>query len=346
MRSLIHIILLAAADYRRERLLSLCSVLGLTAVLAPLLILYGVKFGVMTTLSERMLSDPNTTEITPVSSGRYTKADMDAFRTLPGVAFVLPRTRSIAATMNLALTRDGKTARTTVSLEPTAAGDPVLVRYKMDNVTMVARPQDSAGAAAPSAPKTPAFALAKVPDVASPALREAGCILSDTAAGRLQAEKGDLLLGTVERAKNGLISRAYVRLRVIGILPVAAQQKPMSYVPLELLEAVEDFRDHRAVPELGAENGWTGEARPTEARQYAGFRLYADSLGRVTFLRSHFAARGIETYTHAEEIEQIQMLETGLTLIFTLICSTAAVGFFLSTSSSVFAGIKRKERTL
>ena len=68
-----------------------------------------------------------------------------------------------------------------------------------------------------------------------------------------------------------------------------------------------------------------------------------DDVARV---RDYLAGRQTGTYTHAEEIEQLDTLEKGLMLIFTLICATAAVGFFLSTASSVFASIKRKERTL
>ena len=61
---------LATADYRRERLLSLCSILGLAAVLAPLLVLYGVKFGVVTTMVSRMRSDPLTPRTSSPHYGR------------------------------------------------------------------------------------------------------------------------------------------------------------------------------------------------------------------------------------------------------------------------------------
>ena len=123
---------LATADYRRERLLSLCSILGLAAVLAPLLVLYGVKFGVVTTMVSRMRSDPLTLELSPVSSGHFTQDFFTSLRQEPGVAFVLPRTRSIAATMQLSNTAGDGTRRTVVcSMEPTAAGDPLLARYSI-----------------------------------------------------------------------------------------------------------------------------------------------------------------------------------------------------------------------
>ena len=340
MRALIHVLLLALADYRHERLLSFCAIFGLAAVLAPLLILYGVKFGVLNTLTERMLSDPNTLEITPVVSGRYTKDDVRALSELPGVAFVLPRTRSIAATMNLSL--QGKSPLV-VSLEPTQAGDPLLERYGLPSVTMVAQKEAPQGSAK-ARPANPL--LIKRPTADDPTLREAGAILSDMAARKLNVKKGDIVLGIVERAYGGVVSSAYVRLRVHGVLPLAAQQKETAYVPLELVEACEDFRDGRACPELGLSHGWSGEPRPDVPREYASFRMYARDLDSVARMHDILAKKGCDTYTHAEEIEQITTLERGLTLIFSLICLAAMAGFFFSTTSSVLAGIRRKQRTL
>lgn len=615
MRSALHVLGLALADLRKERLLSFCSFFGLAAVLAPLLILYGVKFGVMQTLTDRLLSDPNTLEISPVSSGDYTLSSIAELRNLDGVSFVLPRTRSIAATMTLLATDgDGRSRKAVASLEPTDKGDPLLAHYGAPSVVMVpwkdkeagpaaetaaesasepaadssaqpspasaaepagedtapaqkakaptvvghspvvpapdgpapvvevlengadegqaptgaaatktaasagdqpapdakasaqgastpkasaraasvkassgakapaedaakaaskdsgntasenraskdraekkvplpdfsepvtsaspataadkatgtagaadakasgaraapkdadraaARPaekqasrgavKDSAtdagrkidtraassaaaasnttgtagtadtgasekadtghAAGATEAPRSTALVRAKPqkktagspltrrPEADDPRLREAGVVLSDSAARKLGVSRGAVILGVVERAKSGRVSSAYVRLRVHAVLPLAAQQKDTLWAPLELVEACEDFRDGRAVPSLGEEMGWSGELRPA-TRIYAGFRLYAADLHSVTRLHDVLAARGIETYTHAEEIEQLTTLERGLNFIFSLICVAALAGFLSSTVSSVLAGVQRKQRVL
>lgn len=495
---------LAAADYRRERLLSLCSILGLASVLAPLLVLYGVKFGVVTTMVSRMRSDPLTLELSPVSSGHFTPDFFTSLRQEPGVAFVLPRTRSIAATMQLSNT-DGNGTRSTVvcSMEPTAAGDPLLARYgceapaiafqegkqtSPDSETKPATDEETrsslmerlGAAILPEAHAQPAEETQKTPaaqknpdaakhvplrdagaqkheapagtkagstrvnhavpdgknhspgqnrakatpedaplpaisplvlprenqrpaagpdsqasarektgamegtqapaaDADTPApeakkashglmprgsagkktatltgglgendatLRLSGVVLSEEAAARLHVKKGDTIIGRVERANRGKVSAARVKLVVTGVLPLAAQQKAMAYIPLPLLEATEDFRDGRAVPELGTENGWTGEPRPEGDRVYPGFRLYVKDLGDVLNLRACLAAKGVDTYTHAEEIAQIESLEKALNAVFLAICAAAALGFFASTASSAMASVKRKERTL
>ncbi|WP_298993775.1 FtsX-like permease family protein [uncultured Desulfovibrio sp.] len=309
---------LACKDYWHEFLLSACAVLGLAAVLTPLLVLYGVKFGVVQTLTERLRNDPRNLEISPVISGRYTPEYLAKLAAHPDVAFVLPRTRSIAATMDLSAGNGDARSVLVASLEPTAEGDPLLLRF------------DAAVPTMPQSPDTEAI----------------GVTLSSSAAEKLHLKQGDTLNGKVERRFQGKVQTARVALRVAAVLPLAAQQKDVAYVPLPLMEATEDYRDGRAVPELGAQNGWTGEPRPQGERIYPGFRLYARGLDHVMPLREAFAAQKLDVYTHAEEIEQVTALARALNLIFALICAATGIGFLASTASNVLAGIKRKERIL
>lgn len=331
MRIMTRACLLALEDYAHEGLLSACAVLGLAAVLTPLLVLYGVKFGVVQTLTDRLREDPRNLEISPVTSGRYTGEYLAQLAAHPDVSFVLPRTRSIAATMSLSR-GEGTTRKTlVVSLEPTGPGDPLLARY---HATVPAMPSgmNSADAGGASSPWP------------------IGVTLSATAAEKLNVRQGETLQGRVERRYQGQAQSARLHLRVAAVLPLAARQKDVAYVPLPLLEATEDYRDGRAVPEMDALNGhpgeWTGEPRPEGQRVYPGFRLYARNLEAVGTLRQAFARQHLDVYTHAEEIEQVATLAHALNLIFGLICAAAAAGFLASTASSVLAGVKRKERIL
>ena len=87
---------MALRDYWHERALSLCAVLALATVLAPLLILFGVRNGVISNLQERLLQDPRNLEIVPVGSGKYGKAFFEELRKRPDVGYVVPQTRAIA----------------------------------------------------------------------------------------------------------------------------------------------------------------------------------------------------------------------------------------------------------
>ena len=187
---------LACKDYWHEFLLSACAVLGLAAVLTPLLVLYGVKFGVVQTLTERLRNDPRNLEISPVISGRYTPEYLAKLAAHPDVAFVLPRTRSIAATMDLSAGNGDARSVLVASLEPTAEGDPLLLRF---------------GAAVPNMPQ-------------SPDTEAIGVTLSSSAAEKLHLKQGDTLNGKVERGFQGKVQTARVALRVAAVLPLAAQQ--------------------------------------------------------------------------------------------------------------------------
>lgn len=109
---------LAWQDYRNDAWLSACSVLALVAVIAPLLVLFGLKFGLVSSLTERLETDPATREIIPLGGGRFSSGFVEQLGQRSDVAFALPRTRQIAATAQVG----------TLVLEmlPTAPGDPLL----------------------------------------------------------------------------------------------------------------------------------------------------------------------------------------------------------------------------
>lgn len=312
MHMLIHAVRMALADYWHERLLSACAVLGLAAVLTPLLVLFGVRHGIISTMTERLLSDPRNLEITPVGSGHYSNDWFERIAKVPGVDFLIPQTRSIAATLDLRA-KEGAT-RSTAALVPTATGDPVLARWARAPLEM-----------------EPDSLTLPVP-----------VVLTEPAARKLGIRAGDELTGSVGRMRDMKRESATLSLRVEAVLPLEAQQKEAAYAPLALLVAVEEYRDGRAAPALG----WPGEAAPAGPREFPSFRLYAKTLDDVEPLRRFFVAERIEIYTQAEAIETVKSLDKAFTVVFALITGAAVFGFAASTASSALAGVRRKSRSL
>lgn len=109
---------LAWQDYRNDAWLSACSVLALVAVIAPLLVLFGLKFGLVSSLTERLETDPATREIIPLGGGRFSSTFIQQLGERADVAFAVPRTRQIAATAQV--------GALTLEMLPTAARDPLL----------------------------------------------------------------------------------------------------------------------------------------------------------------------------------------------------------------------------
>ena len=300
------VIHLALRDYLHERLLSACAVMGLAAVLAPLLVLFGVKSGIINTMSDRLIQDPRNREISPVGSGRYGADWFSAMRDRPDVAFVIPQTRSIAASMILYNKNSANPRTVVVSLIPTAEGDPLLEQYGRI------------------------------------AAEKNEVVLSEPAARKLNLKEDQRVSGQVGRSISGVKEQVAVSLKIVAVLPLDAFPREAAFVRLELLEATEDYRDgHRSET-----FGWPGRVRPIRPRVYPSFRLYARSIYDVGKLRGQLMDQGLEVYTQAEDIETVKRLDRSFNLIFSLIAVVAVLGYFASMVSNVLANVNRKSRYL
>ena len=306
MRGLWTILRLSLSDYFHERLLSACAVLGLAAVLAPLLVLFGVKSGIINTMADRLIEDPRNREISLVGSRRFDPGWFSEMAGNPEVAFIIPQTRSIAATMTLSNKSATHPASVSVDLIPTDRGDPLLEKF------------------------------GTVPVDAT------SVVLSETAGRKLNVSAGEVVLGSVGRSLGDLKEQVSIELKVVGVLPPEAFQREAAFVPLALLTATEDYRDGRGSAALG----WPGNPGPAGPRSYPSFRLYARSIYDVASLRKTLLDQGLEVYTRVEEIEVVQRLDRSFTLVFRLIFFVAVFGYFASMASNILANVKRKSRHL
>jgi putative ABC transport system permease protein len=294
---------LALRDFLHERVMSACFVLSLSAVLLPLLVLFGLKFGIIGNLLEPIKEDPRYLQILPAGSGSYGPEWFEAMAARADVAFIVPRTRAIAATMRLRA-QDTDTGRIiNVELIPSAAGDPVLNGLE---------PPQGYDAVA----------------------------LSMDAADKLGVSAGDTLEGILSRTLGGEQQTELLPLTVTAITSAAAFARDGMFVSHDLLVAVEDFRDGRAVGALG----WSGATAIDGPRYFAGFRLYARSIDDVAGLRDGLMKQGIDVRSRLADIELVQSLDRNLSVVFWIIAGIAAVGYGLAFGSSVWANIDRKRR--
>ncbi len=298
---------LAWHDYRADARLSACAVLALVAVLAPLLVLFGLKFGLISSLTERLERDPAVREIVPLGGARFSAEVIAELAARADVAFAVPRTRQIAATAELSIAESSAGERgVTVEMIPTAAGDPLVPPQ------LLPLPADSV-------------------------------LLSQRAAEKLGVKVGDSLSAAFGRQVNGRSEYQRTELKVQGILPLSAFARDALFAPLQLLEAAEDYRDGLAVPAFG----WRGNSQAREqARVYPSFRLYAEDLEAVEVLRRYFAARNLEVATQADAIAQVRSLSRNLSVVFWIIAGLALGGAFAAMTASALAAVERKRRAL
>lgn len=114
---------LALADLRHRPVLALCAALGLAAVLAPLILLAGLREGVIGGLRAALLEDPRATEIVTIANRDMSPEALAALAARRDVAFLVPRTRALSAAIQIE-EPGGRFGR--VELLPSAPGDPLL----------------------------------------------------------------------------------------------------------------------------------------------------------------------------------------------------------------------------
>lgn len=115
---------LALADLLADWLLGLCTMLALAAVLAPLIVLAGLRAGVVDGLRDLLLQDAHVREVVTIANRSFEQSLFDALVRRPDVSFVAPRTRSLSATM--VLSQAGGSPNTRVELLPSGYGDPLI----------------------------------------------------------------------------------------------------------------------------------------------------------------------------------------------------------------------------
>ena len=208
------VVSLCLADLRHEWLLSLCMVLAVASVLGPLLILFGLKFGTVETLRDRLIRDPRNCEIRPMSSRSYAQEWFAAMAERPDVAFITPYTRQLATSIDLYLPGQKEKAQAMDAI-PTGDRDPLVLEN---------------GAAIPSL---------------------ADCLLTTAAAEILGAKAGDTVVLVARRIRNGQFETGERKLTVAGVLPIRAGATKAAFVRLPLLEAIESYKDGMAVPAFG-----------------------------------------------------------------------------------------------
>ncbi|MGV6859952.1 MAG: ABC transporter permease [bacterium] len=95
------LVLLAAKDYFSEWQMSGFAILALAAVLGPMMILFGLKFGIIGSMVEKLVKNPHNLEIHSVGSGRYTLEWLEGMRERGDISFIAPQHPSIASTVKL-----------------------------------------------------------------------------------------------------------------------------------------------------------------------------------------------------------------------------------------------------
>jgi putative ABC transport system permease protein len=196
--------MLAFLDLKDDALLSVCLVCAVAAVLAPIMILAGLKFGLIEIMRDQLIQDPAFRLITPSEAQIRPEAFFNRLRTRPDVAFVQPNVNLSGTSVRIAA---GNSERAeTFDLMPTGAGDPLITEN--DGVPPLA------GEVTLTRPGAEALGLTVGQEAVLQAFRSIG--------GRREQQR--------------------VPLKVRSILSAKADAERRAYVSLDLVQDIENYR--------------------------------------------------------------------------------------------------------
>lgn len=223
---------LAMQDLWHDRIISFCIVSSLVAVISPLLLLFGLRFGIVHQLQEALASDPRNLEIRMLSSGSYSQQWITQLQQRPDVGFAIGQTRSLNTLADLQT--DSAHFIENAEVIPTSKGDPLLGNLELH--------------------------------------RENEVILTQEAARKLRVNSGDTINMRVARLLDDRREWGRKSVVVVGILPATYFNRAAIFTQPALLLALEHFRDGYAVAEMGSMSGAPLSEKPplyARARLYA-----------------------------------------------------------------------------
>lgn len=305
----------AFKDLLFDRKVSFFIIASLVAVIAPLLLLFSLKYGVVYQLQQRLLNDPQTLEIKINGIQGNRLLDSEWFYQMernPHIGFILPLTRQLNNEADLR--KDRSRNLPNVELVPTDKNDPLM---KLDDQRVVLRNRN-------------------------------GVILSEGVAETLKVKKGDEISLFTNRILEQRNERAEIVLKVDGILPKAKTPpgRKMAFVSLDLLLTIEDYKDGFRIEKFVKNPVTSGEIKSAERNLFSKARIYAKGLDNVYPIAQLFKEQGIETITQDRQIAEARHTDYILSLLFGIIASVAVSGAVMSLAGSFLANIERKRRTL
>uniref|UniRef100_UPI00402A94F4 hypothetical protein n=1 Tax=Succinivibrio sp. TaxID=2053619 RepID=UPI00402A94F4 len=196
---------LAVSSLRFNRLISLSLIGALCSVIAPLLLLFSLRYGIISSLENNLKSSPVNLELKLKTGYKLDESFFKDLENNPKIDFVLPLTRSLSTTVDIAF--NGKIKRE-LSAIPTKKGDPLLRASKLDDT-----------------------------------LDATEVYLSENLAHDLGIKSGDSIKYIVSRITDGARQNSVVNFAVKGIVKKEYLSTNALIVNFDTLIYMEDFKD-------------------------------------------------------------------------------------------------------
>lgn len=195
---------LSLADLWYDRKVSFCIIASVISVITPLLLLFSLKYGVVSQLRQQLLNDPQNLEVKIVGNLQLDNEMFKWIEQQPETAFVIPLTRSLNTQADLM--KDASHFVNNAEVIPTAKGDPIT-----ENLPLLTNKNQ--------------------------------ILLSSLSAEKMQVNVGNLVKMVITRQLDGKLEKGIAELEVIGIIPEINYSRAAAFVTLDLLIEMENYYD-------------------------------------------------------------------------------------------------------
>lgn len=294
---------LALKDLWHDKKVSFCVSAALVAVMAPLLLLFGLKHGVITQLQHELEQKPDLLEIrTQGNSHRLGLDWLEQVKNRSDVRFAIGLTRSLNTEAQVFKTKNA--AQHTIKehfyseIIPTAKGDPLLKE-------------------------------------ASTRIDQQNIAVSYKLAQQLNLQLHQPVFFKLSRTTEGKKINSIFSANVIHILAPHEFSRAAAFMPVESLLGIEYFID-------GLQPSFQPITPIPVTHQFANVRLYANTMHDVLALSDWLEQQHIPTFSQQSAIHSTLAINSVLNLIFTVIALTTLLGGTVSLIGSFLVNIDRK----
>ena len=189
-----------------ERMMTICQIAALACIMAPLLLLFSLRFGILTELHNKLMNDPKVLSLTLDMSYRLDSSFFENLAARPEVGFVVPQITALNALVDLKF--PGAAVR--ISVLPTKPGDPVVLSSNLS----FEQPLGSDEAFI-------SYSLAQLRDL----------------------KVGDVVTMVVSRTRNGVRESVRTSLKLRGIVEERFVNDDCLLLNLDLVNAIDDYRN-------------------------------------------------------------------------------------------------------
>jgi putative ABC transport system permease protein len=293
---------LALKSIWRHKLPHIVAGAAIVSVLTPLMLLYGVKTGVVDGLVASLKRDPRVLVLSVRGNVSLKPEAVDRIRAMPETLYAIGATRSIASRLEFELAPKSPNGYFAADVAPTSAGDPLLKAAGLD------------------------------------ALADDQVVLSQGLADKLGAKVDSRVTG--RNTRNDGAEQIAFPFKVAAILPGSYLAGSRAIATEAILQKLEAFLDGYAVPSMGIE-GRPAETRvPTiesmrvYARSIDGVVVLNRALEKLGFMVSSNASQ-------ISLVQNLDRVMTGLFLIVATVATVGFIASFWASLASVFEQYRR-----